>query len=92
MDWLNEVERLFEYMEIIKKKTVRQIGFIKAEGYVELLHGGNKANIKNLTKEGVGARFLPPDYEHKYQDYKNGIGIVQAYIEDFSDCPCAMIL
>ena len=52
VDWLNTVERVFDYYEVMDEKKVKLVAICLKKG--ELLLGGN--NCKFLAKEVVKSR------------------------------------
>lgn len=72
MDWLNEVDRFFEYMEISEEKKVSLVTYrLKgdASSWWERLQITKKREERGPMRTSYGmkhlpqARFLPPEYE-----------------------------
>lgn len=96
LDWLHEVERFFDYMDIEEGRKVKLVAYkLKggASAWWEQLQLSrlrqNKDKIRSWhrMKQLMRARFLPPDYDqvlfHQYQRCQQGTRLVHEYVEEF---------
>ena len=96
LDWLAEVERYFDYMEVPDDKKVKLIAYkfkSGASAWWENLQVSrtrqNKTPIRTWPRmrQLLRARFLPSDYEQilfqQYQNCRQGNRTVAEYLEEF---------
>ncbi|KAH7834911.1 hypothetical protein Vadar_020866 [Vaccinium darrowii] len=96
LDWLNEVERFFDYMDIEEEKKVKLVAYKLKGGastWWEQLQlprlWKNKTKIRSWhrMKHLMRACFLPPDYDqvlfHQYQCCQQGTRPIHEYVAEF---------
>jgi hypothetical protein len=96
LDWITEVERFFEYMNITEEKKVKLVAYKFKGGasawWERLQLSQSKEGKRPMTswfkmKRLLNARFLPPDFEQRlfqqYQECRQGVRTIQAYVDDF---------
>ncbi|XP_020258805.1 uncharacterized protein LOC109835231 [Asparagus officinalis] len=96
LDWIAEVERFFEYMEIPEERKVKLVAYrLKggASAWWESVclnrsrQGKPKVDRWEKMKKLLGAHFLPSDYEQvlfgQYQNCRQGGRSVDEYTQEF---------
>lgn len=72
LDWLNEVKRFFDYMDIEEEKKVQLVTYKLKSGasawweqlqLSRMRQGKSKIRAWHQMKQLMRARFLPPDYD-----------------------------
>ena len=96
LDWLAEVERLFDYTKIAEEKQAKLVAYKlkgSASAWWEQVQATRTRSGKepvrrwDKMKKLIKTRFLPPDYEQilyqQYQNCKQLSRFISAYIEEF---------
>ncbi|XP_038973523.1 uncharacterized protein LOC113461341 [Phoenix dactylifera] len=97
LDWLAEVEKFFDYMEIPDQKKVKLVAYKLKCGasawweqlqHKRLRQGKMQISTWRKMKQHLRSRFLLPDYEqalyHQYQNCRQGPRTVTEYTDEFN--------